>query len=232
MSTAEDRPSKGPGKRRFEWAQLHRWFQGSPGAAPDDPKRRRWVFAALAVWPLMVAPGFYAVEQYASAPGKLADAPATWPASVAVEREPGVHTVVMLAHPRCPCTRSSLREMSKLMTAVGKRAEGIVLFADPAGEQWDRTDLWDIADGIPGVRALSDEGSAVAGALGAYTSGQVLVYDPEGALVFNGGITKARGHDGDNLGEATIVDIVNQGSAARATTDVYGCDLHQPEKAE
>ncbi|MEQ1503036.1 MAG: RedB protein [Myxococcota bacterium] len=192
----------------------------------------RWRFGVLLAWPAMVVPGFVVVERYASAPGRLAEPPATWPASIALDRTPGRDTIVMLAHPRCPCTRSSLRELSHLMTAVDGRADGYVLFVDPAGTSWEHTDLWTLAAEIPGMHVLDDRGGAIASLLGAYTSGQVVVYDAAGTLSFNGGITRARGHEGESIGREAITDIVNGRGAPIASSDVFGCDLQEPERAQ
>jgi hypothetical protein len=199
-----------------------------------SPQARRvrpnWIFALLAVWPLLVIPGFVFIEQYSNAPGRLAEPPRTWPESVGVARTAGLATVVMLAHPRCPCTRSSLRELARLMAQVRGRAEAVVLFVDPVGADWAKTDLWDLAAGTPDVRALLDPGGVIANQFGAYTSGQVLLYDTAGTLAFNGGVTPSRGHDGDNTGRAAIATILNTGEPAAATSSVFGCELLEPER--
>ena len=41
---------------------------------------------------------------------------------------------------------------------------------------------------------------------GAETSGQTLLYDRDGRLLFSGGTTGSRGHDGDNAGFASHPD--------------------------
>ena len=196
-----------------------------------EPQRRlgRWGWAAVLIWPVLMLPGFAAVEWYATAPGRLADPPASWPAAAGVERNHPNYTVVMLAHPWCPCTRASLRELGRLMAQIDGHAEAIVLFADPEGTDWNGTGLWSLAEGIPGARVLADRDGALADTFGAYTSGQVVVYDRDDALVFNGGITRARGHDGDNQGRMAIAEIVLDGSAATATADVFGCELDSPD---
>ena len=55
---------------------------------------------------------------------------------------------------------------------------------------------------IPGVEVVSDEDDAQSAAFGAAVSGQTLLYDREGRLIFSGGITAARGHAGDNAGRS------------------------------
>lgn len=189
-----------------------------------------WPLALLLVWPLAVVPGFVVVERYAATPGRPADPPAVWPARVDVQRTSGLATIVMLAHPRCPCTHASIEELARLMAQVAGRAEAFVLFFDPTGERWEHSELWQNAQAIPGVRAIADPGGFAADAFGAHTSGQVVVYDATGRLVFDGGVTRARGHEGDNIGRTSIQALLT-GSTANATSAVFGCDLREPERA-
>jgi hypothetical protein len=74
---------------------------------------------------------------------------------------------------------------------------------------------------------IDDEG-AEANRFHAATSGQTLLYDADGRLLFSGGITGSRGHAGDNAGENAIVSWVNSGAAARTETSVFGCALFDP----
>jgi hypothetical protein len=68
-----------------------------------------------------------------------------------------------------------------------------------------------MASAIPGIKLKSDVGS-VAGQFHANTSGEVFVYDCRGKLRFPCGITSARGHAGDNLGESDVIDIALGGN--------------------
>ena len=65
--------------------------------------------------------------------GAAAAAPQTWPSASGIERDPQRPTLVMLAHPRCPCTRASLEELAVLMTRLGGRLDAHVLFVKPSG---------------------------------------------------------------------------------------------------
>jgi hypothetical protein len=102
-----------------------------------------------------------------------------------------------------------------------------VLFLRPAGfsENWEKTDLWQSAASIPGVKAVTDDEGAEARRFHATTSGQTVLYDAEGRLIFRGGITVSRGHAGDNTGRSAIVSLVNAGVAEQAETPVFGCPI-------
>src|SRR5712691_5642885 len=60
------------------------------------------------------------------------------------------------------------------------------------------------------------------------TSGQTVLYDSQGRLLFSGGITGSRGHSGDNAGRSSIVSLVNAGVADQKETIVFGCPLFNP----
>ena len=190
------------------------------------------------LWLLAVGAGLRIIWRYENAPGAAGASPADWPADSAVPRAPDRATLILLAHPRCPCTRASIGELALLMarcrgdgrshgTAPRPRLTAYVLFVRPAGfpRGWERTDLWRSAAAIPGVRVLCDNGGTEARRFGAATSGQTLLYDAAGRLLFRGGITGSRGHAGDNAGRSAIVALLTQGTSERTQTFVFGCPL-------
>ncbi len=62
----------------------------------------------------------------------------------------------------------------------------------------------------------------------AFTSGQVLVYDVAGRLVFDGGLTAARGHAGPNPGQAALFELLtDKRTVARKAWPVFGCPLDE-----
>src|SRR5262249_29850459 len=146
----------------------------------------------------------------------------------------GLPALVMLAHPMCPCTRASLAELARLSRRLEGRVTTHVLFIRPDGtpDSWAHSDLWDLARAIPGVEAVEDPGAREAARFGGMTSGQVLLYGADGHLQFAGGITSARGHEGDNPGSDRIVDWVTRGRAELAQSPVFGCPLHDPLSQE
>jgi hypothetical protein len=135
--------------------------------------------------------------------------------------------LVMAIHPHCPCSRASIGELAILMAQSHRRLAAFVIFVAPPGlgESWTKSDLWSSAGLIPGVSRIIDRGGE-ASLFGAATSGQTMVYDRRGRLLFSGGITAARGHFGDNAGVSAIVALIETPASARlAETAVYGCPL-------
>lgn len=179
------------------------------------------------LWVLAVSSGLWILWSYENTPGVSAKAPDRWPADSRIQRAPDSATLVMLAHPHCPCTRASIGELALLMAHSQGRVTAYVLFLKPEGfsDEWEKTDLWQSAVSIPGVKALIDDGGAEARRFHAATSGQTMLYDAEGRLLFSGGITGSRGHAGDNAGRSAILSLVNTGAAERTETFVFGCQL-------
>lgn len=193
----------------------------------DLPHRRFLPGIAGALWVMAVGSGMTMLWAYAEAPGAPASPPAVWPRDGRIRPSAERATLVMLAHPECPCTRASIEELDRLMAQAGERLAVDVLFVTPpdAGRGWEATDLWRSAAAIPGVTVLDDVDGIEAHRFGALTSGQVLVYDAAGRLRFSGGITSARGHAGDNAGRSAIVALLDGASSASVETPVFGCSL-------
>jgi hypothetical protein len=184
---------------------------------------------AVALWAAVVGVGGTWLWKYAATAGVAATPPEHWPARSAIVREAGRVTLVMLAHPRCPCTRASIAELAVLMDRIGAQASAHVLFVQPRGvrpgDGWAKTALWQSVAGIPGVTVHADAGGAEAALFHAVTSGQVVAYDASGKLVFSGGITGARGHEGDNVGLMRALALVSGRRADRNESKVFGCAL-------
>lgn len=61
--------------------------------------------------------------------------------------------------------------------------------------------------------------------LGVRAPGQVLLYDTDGHLRFNGGITASRGHEGNKKGRQALTDLILTGTTDRPSSFVFGCVL-------
>jgi hypothetical protein len=183
------------------------------------------VFSAL--WLATAAAGLGFLWKYENVPGVRMAVPARWPAGSAIARTPGMATVVMFAHPKCPCTRASVEELARAVAQCDGRLRVHVMFYSPDGAPatWTQTDLWSSAAAIPGVEAQSDRNGAEAARFGATTSGFVVVYDAAGRLGFSGGITAERGHAGDNDGEEAVIALANGKAPGRLTMPALGCSI-------
>jgi hypothetical protein len=200
---------------------------------PERRPRSMTAWALLGVlWLGGVAAGLATLAAYDNSPGVAATAPRRWPASSRLARDAHRPTLVMLAHPRCSCTRASVGELAELIARTPRQPKTYVVFVKPGraatSAGWERTDLWERAAAIPGVTVTRDDDGREADLFGAETSGQTFLYAPDGALLFTGGTTGARGHAGDNAGRATLLALLREEHPARRATPVFGCSLFAP----
>jgi hypothetical protein len=182
---------------------------------------------AVALWLAAVVGGTALVWRYKQTPGAHGTTPTTWPGSTLVTLSPVKPTLVLLAHPRCPCTRASLSELRTLVSDLHGRADVHVVFVQPEGtdDSFMQSDVFETAKSIDGVDVRVDKGGHDVTRFGALVSGHTVLYGPKGNLLFTGGITSARAHEGDNAGVDAIVAIVTRGASTGKETPVYGCDL-------
>jgi len=183
---------------------------------------------AIVAWLAVVLAGFGWLSVYKATPGAVGPAPpATWPAGTRIARDTDRPTLVMFAHPRCPCTRASVSELARLMARLPGRMAVRVLFLRPHDVPggWERTDLWRTVASLPDAMALRDDDGAEAARFGALTSGFTLLYGADGRRLFAGGLTAARGHEGDSFGQRRLIALVTTGSADRNDSPVFGCAL-------
>jgi hypothetical protein len=200
------------------------------GQRTDKTNRARGTALPVAAWGIVVGGGFLFLGSYAARPGAAGHPAARWPGESRVRPEAARPNLVLLLHPHCPCSRASLRELERIMARCRDRLSAHVLVFRPAKapRAWNRSGFWHAAAAIPGVRVYDDDGGAEAARFGVATSGHVLLFDPSGRLVFRGGITRARGHEGDNSGRDAVVALVGGERADAVTTPVFGCSLLDP----
>jgi hypothetical protein len=193
-----------------------------------QPQTKRILATSLfaIIWIASVALGLRVLFQYENEPGRRGALPQGWPARQ-IERATDRPTLVMLAHPHCPCTSASVGELAQIMARFQGRVAAYVLLVRPreAGPDWEETNLRRDAAAIPGVKVVFDLDGAEARRFGAETSGHTLLFGADGRLLFSGGITASRGHAGDNAGETAIIALLNHQKPARTQTLVFGCSL-------
>lgn len=192
-----------------------------------DRKPKTFLILGVAGWLFAVGVGMRLILVYEHTPGTSAASSKGWPADSEIPRTPGLPTLVTIVHPHCPCSRASVSELGLLMAKAQGLVNANVVFVKPKGfpEEWEKTDLWSSAAMIPGVNLRVDDEGVEARRFGSRTSGQIMLYSADGQLLFSGGITASRGHEGDNDGRNSIMSILTNGSAEQAHTPVFGCPL-------
>ena len=202
-------------------------FSHSPGRPDPTPGTSRLPLALAGVWLGVALAGWVAMTWFATRPGGDPGAPAKWPVASALVTTEGGSTLVVFAHPKCPCTEASVAELARIMEVCPPAVTATVVFTQPPGvdEAWTKTRLWNLVGEIPRVRRMVDVEGREAIRFGAATAGRTLLYAANGELLFAGGITQSRGHRGDNPGETAILALLRGEPAATPSTPVFGCPL-------
>jgi hypothetical protein len=197
---------------------------------------KRLLVFGCAVWLLAVAGGMRFVWGYEISPGQSGAPPTDWPAASKLTKAAGFPTLVLFIHPHCPCSRATIGELALLMARSQGLVKATVAFVRPEAftDEWEKTDLWASATSIPGVVTVVDINGAEASLFGSNTSGQTVLYNADGRLIFSGGITGSRGHSGDNDGRTAVLSWLRTRTAEKTRTAVFGCPLFKetPQSGE
>lgn len=178
-----------------------------------------WVWVFTTAWLVVTVAGFWRWERYDRIEGRVGEI-------TAVPGEPtGSCRLRVFLHPHCPCSRATLHELTAITRATPALSIH-VLFVRPNGtpDDWERGELWDAANQIPGVEVASDPGGAAARRFGAVTSGHAVLTDPTGRVAFRGGLTAARGRTGGSIGRSAVTSWVS-GNTGESAAPVFGCRL-------
>lgn len=192
------------------------------------PERRRNLFttAVAITWLTASVAGLWFAIQHESTAGAAAHAVSSWPAKSKLSPAANKPTVVLFAHPECPCTRATLNQLARLQALAPERPKIIVALAIPGGHaDWRRSAIADQARSLPGAEIFEDSDLAEAHLFHASTSGQCFVYGRSGSLLYHGGITGARGHEGDNTGMDNALNALN--NRLSVSSPVFGCALEE-----
>jgi hypothetical protein len=206
--------------------------------SPDLHRISTGLIFVLLVWGVLVAGGVMWVWNYKATPGLASGPPAVWPESVPLPRS-GT-TLVVALHPLCTCSQATVSELARLLASVPKPPAVYALFIDfnprnstaAVSANLARTSLWQRAAAIPGVTPIADPHGAFAKSFRAETSGDVIAYSARGELLFHGGLTAARGHEGDSFGRQRLLAVLRGHAPDTRTSPVFGCPLQSVTRSE
>lgn len=198
---------------------------------PSSPQRlAKLTLSFLTVlWLGTISSGVSILWTYALTPGKTANPLSQWPAETALLPGQNTPTLIVFIHPQCPCSRATIRELAGILAHCQGKIDTQVAIYKPLGSDaaWEQTDLRRAAEEIPGVKIVLDLEGADAKRFSATTSGHTLLFDRDGTLIFGGGITSARGHEGLSIGRSCICNFLIDGKAEPTAAPVYGCPLYE-----
>ncbi len=186
------------------------------------------IVALLLTWSAVVSGGFALLLRYKNTPAEAHRPPARWPRESRLARAANPRaTLVLFAHPECPCTRASVSELARLVAGAQERLAAHVVVVRPsdAPESWDDSELRQRAASIPGAAVTRDDAGVEAARFRAAASGYAVLYDADGRLRFSGGLTSSRGHEGDSFGRRRILAVLSGQTPDREDAPVFGCAL-------
>jgi hypothetical protein len=194
---------------------------------------RKEILALLIIWVGALGFGIWVVEKYKNTPGKGGLEQNRAPASIGLELDPARHTLVLFAHPLCSCSRASIAELEKLHSRHKGAFSSRIYFYVPAknSEEWASSSLVALAQKIHGAKVIFDKEGRIAKQMGARTSGQAYLFSPSGNVEFMGGITGARGHEGENQGTHAISALLENTKTGPSRSKVFGCSLFKTTPA-
>jgi hypothetical protein len=195
-------------------------------------KRNVALGGLLIGWIGSIGTGLCGLLLYEAAGEPGADAPAAWPATSSLPSGPNHSTLLMFAHPHCPCTVASVHELEWVLSRAGERVHAVIICVCPPGAPsgWEQTDLYRQVCSIPNLHIVIDRDGDEARRFRARRSGHTLVYDPYGRLVFSGTLTAGRGHEGDNPGRQAALQALTGNVHSPQSGFVYGCPLLGTER--
>lgn len=194
-------------------------------------------FGALATGALWVAvcmAAAYSMMAYDFAGGRVGPHLAIWPNDTAIRRNSGKLTVVAFLHPRCVCSRATVKQIIHTLRAHPGSDLMAVVFVPQKPEQkneWNEGEyVQSIRAAIPAAQIFYDRGGTEARRFGAWTSGTILTYDIYGREIFRGGITDRRGGELDNPNLRKFARVIAAGGLEKTAGSgnpcpVFGCPL-------
>jgi hypothetical protein len=168
---------------------------------------------------------------YQQTPGEPAADPRVWPASSKLTPPVDRALLLQFIHPRCPCSKATLTELKGLLARINNAPEVHLLFIQPRDveEDWARSSNWELAHEIPDAQISIDRDGEEARRFGVQTSGQTLIYGSNGALLFSGGLTLARGEIGESPGGIRAQAVLEGADPDSRQSAVFGCGLRDPQ---
>ncbi|VTR97644.1 Uncharacterized protein OS=Corallococcus coralloides (strain ATCC 25202 / DSM 2259 / NBRC 100086 / M2) GN=COCOR_00431 PE=4 SV=1 [Gemmata massiliana] len=177
-----------------------------------------WIAFGCWLTALMGGVGFLSAHQFT--PGQSGTVPPHLSEPEPGARETKRPRLMMFVHPHCPCSPVSLRNFAKVIAGTG--AEAVIYVT---AENLAETPNGRVAR-VCAAELRADSDGAIAKRFGAMTSGHVLLYAADGRLVFEGGITDGRGHEGDNPGLRAVTARLSGTEDEPVSFPVFGCPLN------
>lgn len=194
-------------------------------------RRKKQIGLGLAaIWIAFALGGSIAMYQHAYSGDHAEFGKPQWPSLTTLERDAARPTLVVFAHPKCPCTRATFDSLTQVVEQTD--CATTVVFWQPAASsksdpnQWRSTPIVAMAERIQSIHVVMDPSGVESTIFGANTSGHCMAYSATGELLYSGGITSSRGHTGNNVGLESLIQAIQSGEAKKSLP-VFGCTFRQ-----
>ncbi len=183
--------------------------------------------ALVLCWGGFAGVGLLALQAYSARPGDAGAPPGIWPQASAIPISQRPWSLLVFLDLGCPCTSASLGELERLLAHSGDRLSLILVLDDSAGDRAgdaNSSELLRLSQ-LPGVVTVHDQDGSEIRRFGMKTSGHSLLYHTAGTLVYSGGLTASRGHQGGNYGCDAVLAWVEGRDPGISGCPVFGCQL-------
>ncbi len=181
----------------------------------------------VALWIAAVFSGVLALTVHSNSPGESTAIERDVPSHPDIVLSPDQFTLMMFVHPHCPCSHASMHEWARIRSQYPDDVHVQVWFYCPPHEteSWVHTVLWELACQTASQEPLIDHDGRVAADLGVQTSGHALLFASNGELLYSGGITSSRGHEGDSINTQAVGRLLRAESDEFVQYPVFGCPI-------
>ena len=187
----------------------------------------------ILIWLALIVLGNKVLLEYNNKDIESNDHPLTWPNKSSIPFSTEKNNLVIFIHPKCPCSKASLNELNRLLSQYPDffNSQAVFVKVDTnkeanSDDSLEQRSLWQKAKKISKLNTLVDGGGKEAKLFSVKSSGRVLIYNQDSKLIFAGGLTAARGMEGDNIGKKRIISYIKGTNIEFFTTPSFGCSLY------
>lgn len=191
------------------------------------------IFVA-AVWLLGATSVVGALAYYSQQPAAWSAPPRQLPHVSTLQKSLSHPTLLLFLHPKCACSEASVESLFRVLAQssdVTPPPDITAIFYQPlsTSEAFVTTSaLYEKVSGDAHIRKIIDPSGRIAQAFHVTTSGSVVLYSASGQRLFWGGITPARGHHGDSVGQTRLTQALHgQFVSSEFVAPVFGCALFE-----
>lgn len=142
-------------------------------------------------------------------------------------------SLIFFYHPHCPCTKATIRCLERIFTRFDDQPNFVAVAYCPGTEHdsWIESSLTATLRNVDQSQVVIDRDGKYCMNFGVCTSGHAVVYDDTGRLIFSGGVTPGRGHEGHSRAASDLLNKINGLSGEVSHWPVYGCPIIEPESS-